>query len=81
MITYKQNPVFSPFTVSFDIDTKEEAIAFMNACATLANVSTSDITNIHRDNGQESISADMRMISDKMAVDKEWREIVRITKP
>ena len=79
MITYKPEPSFKPFTVSFDIDTKEEAIAFMNACATLANVDTKDVVTIH--SYQESTGTDMRMISDKMAVNEQWRELVKMTKP
>jgi hypothetical protein len=81
MITYKPSALFKPFTVSFNIDTKEEAIAFMNACSTLANVEKNDITNIHSNFDQQSTSADMRMISDKMAVGEQWRELVKMTKP
>ena len=80
MITYKNEPVvFRPFTVSFDIDNHKDAIAFMNACATLANVSTEDVVNTH--SYQESTSADLRMISDKMAVGDQWRELVKMTEP
>lgn len=72
MITYKTENTFKPFTVSFDIDTREEAIALINAACALTNMSTPTPW----DSRGPATIFQMREISDKMVSGKQWVELV-----
>ena len=71
MITYKPAPAFKPFTVSFEINSREEALALINACYNLSNI---ERVVCWDSTGPATISQ-MMEISDKMVSGQQWVDL------
>lgn len=68
MITYNTKSSFKPFTVSFDIETEQEAIDFINAVYNLCEINNPVSWN----KSKPASIMGLREISDKMVSGDQW---------